>query len=359
VWVSDAKAGFQSNQGDSATGENYRAYEDVGLIARRLIRNAGRGTALSAVAIKAHLDSLGLANDVAVDLTLPGFALLVVRNPRRYTAEGVGFLYWNRGGDLRMQAVILRGPYHPRTRVWVTGKPEYPYEWAILSETHDARLQLLLLRLSPGGTQWGIEQDEEGSALMGDPGEAQFADVNHDGNPEIVSWTRSATDSLFRECSDCPRLLTERVYVESQVGFELEDERLLPTPYATLVYFVRLLIDGKLAQAERLVRDPAKVKAAVAQGWNRRVVKHPWTIEYGEEGQTWPRRLEARFEGPLGVKRYGFVFAKREGHWIIDDWFEPRAVTGRVPPVATPRAPVAKPPAAKRSVRSATPVKKK
>ena len=32
-------------------------------------------------------------------------------------------------------------------------------------------------------------------------------------------------------------------------------QALLPTPYATLVYFVRLLIDGKLAQAEKLVRD--------------------------------------------------------------------------------------------------------
>ena len=118
----------------------------------------------------------------------------------------------------------------------------------------------------------------------------------------------------------------------------MQDERLLPTPYATLVYFVRLLIDGKLAQAEKLVRDPAKVREAVAQGWNQRVVRKPWIVEYGESGQAWPRRLALRFEGPNGVKRYGVVFAMREGRWIIDNWFEPRAIERHYPSVTMPPA---------------------
>jgi hypothetical protein len=355
AWVSDARAGFQSNQGDSASGENYHAYEDVGLIARRLIHDQGPMTALSALAVRARLDSLGFTTEVAVDLSLPGFALLMVRNPRRLAAEAVAFLYWRRGDDLRLQGVLFRGGHHPRVRVWVTGKPEYPYEWGILSETRDEKLEFTLLRLSPAGTQWGIEQDEESSALLGEPGEAQFVDVNRDGNPEIATWTHGVTDSLFTECSDCPRLTTERLYVESPVGFELEDERLLPTPYATLVYFVRLLIDGRLAQAERLVRDPAKLKDALARGWNRRVAKQPWRIEYGEQGQSWPRRLEVRFQGPQGVKRYGFVFAKHEGHWIIDEWFEPGAPGARLP--ASPPGPArgARTPPARGAAKPAAP----
>jgi hypothetical protein len=210
------------------------------------------------------------------------------------------------------------------------------------------------LRLSPNDEVWGVQQDEEDYPLLGEPGEAVWLDLNQDGLPEFVSWTRSATDSLFTECADCPKLLTEHTFVEGGEGFELQDERLLPTPYAALVYFVRLLIDGRLAQAEKLVRDPARVREAVAQGWNQRVVRKPWYVEYGEEGEHWPRRLELRFEGPHGVKRYGVIFAKREGRWIIDNWFEPRAVgrhfpTVTVPPGSPARPPVTKPQVAKPS----------
>ncbi len=270
TWASQAKAGFRSNPGDSAGGENYRPYEKVGLIGRRLLRSLGRGSLLQAHAIKPVLDSLGFVTEVATDPASPNFALLMVRNPARHTAEAVGFLYWYKGDDLRIQGALFKGGYHPRIRVWRTGKPEYPFEWGILDETHAGMLGLTMLRLSPGGTVWGIQQDEERFPLLGEPGEGAWLDLNQDGSPELVSWTRAATDSLFTECPGCPKLLTERTFVEGGQGFELQDERLLPTPYATLVYFVRLLIDGRLAEAEKLVRDPAKVREAVALGWNQR-----------------------------------------------------------------------------------------
>ena len=362
TWVTQAKAGFQSNPGDSAGGENYRPYERVGLIGRRLLRALGRKNLLLAHAIKPALDSLGLVAEVATDPASPTFALLMVRNPNRYTADAVGFLYWYKGDDLRIQGLVFKGGYHARIRVWRTDRTEIPYEWGILDETRAGTLRFTMLRLSPGGTVWGIQQDEESYPLLGESGEAAWLDLNQDGFPELVSWTRGVTDSLFTECADCPKLLTERTFIEGREGFEMQDERLLPTPYATLVYFVRLLIDGKLAQAEKLVRDPAKVREAVAQGWNQRRVRKPWSVEYGESGETWPRRLALRFEGPQGVKRYGVIFAKREGRWIIDNWFEPGAVARHYPSVTMPPAtpakspattspatkpPVAKPPAAK------------
>ena len=368
TWVAQAKAGFQSNPGDSAGGENYRPYEKVGLIGRRLLRSLGRKDLLQAHAIKPAFDSLGLVTEVATDPASSNFALLMVRNPARYTADAVGFLYWYKGDDLRIQGAVFKGGYHPRMRVWRTGKPEYPFEWGILDETRAGLLRFTMMRLSPGGTVWGIQQDEEGFPLMGEPGEAVWVDLNQDGPPEFVSWTSGSTDSLFTECSGCPKLLTERTFIEGGDAFELQDQRLLPTPYATLVYFVRLLVDGKLTQAERLVRDPAKVREAVALGWDKRVVRKPWMVEYGESGQAWPRRLALRFEGPDGVKRYGVIFARREGRWIIDNWFEPRGIDRRYPsvtmPPATPakspvetKSPVApvRPPATKPPVRSAAP----
>jgi len=355
TWAVQAKAGFQSNLGDSAGGENYRPYEKVGLIGRRLLRSLGRKDLQEARVIKPALDSLGFVTEVATDPALPTFALLMVRNPSHYTADAVGFLYWYKGDDLRIQGVVFKGGYHPRMRVWRTVRPEYPFEWGILDETRAGLLRFTLLRLSPGGTVWGIQQDEEDFPLLGEPGEVAWLDLNQDGPPEFVSWTRGATDSLFTECASCPKLLTERTFIEGGEGFESQDERLLPTPYATLVYFVRLLIDGKLAQAEKLVRDPARVREAVAQGWDKRVVRKPWFVEYGENGQAWPRRLALRFEGPNGVKRYGVIFARREGRWIIDNWFEPREINRRYPSVTMPPATPATPSAKKPPVTPAKP----
>jgi hypothetical protein len=362
AWVSQAKAGFPSNLGDSAGGENYRPYEKVGLIGRRLLRLLGREGLPQAHVIKPALDSLGLVTEVATDPASPAFALLMVRNPARYTADAVGFLYWYRGSDLRLQGVVFKGGYHPRMRVWRTSGPGYGFECGILAETHARLLRFTLLRLNPGSMVWGIQQDEESSPLPGAPGEAAWLDLNQDGSPEFVSWTSGATDSLFTECQNCPKLLTERTFIENGDGFDLLDERLLPTPYATLVYFVRLLIDGKLAQAEKLVRDPAMVREAVAQGWDKRVVRKPWFTERRQDGSPWLGRLSLRFEGPQGVKRYVVIFAMREGHWIIDHWSEPRAVpqhypyvimppdTSATPATPTPRAtptslPATKPPA--------------
>jgi hypothetical protein len=357
-WISDAKAHFQSNQGDSATGDNARPYEDVGLVARRLLRTHEFGGPLAARAIKPALDSLGFLTEVAEDPAWPGFALLMVRNPYRPDAAPVGFIYWYREKDLRLQGAVFQGGLHPRLKLWRSTKHDYPYECGVIDETRDGVLRLMVLGMSLDGTYWDILDDEVISPSPGRPVEAAWVDVNRDDLPEIVTWSELPTDSLFTECMDCPTLMTERLLVEAGRSFEIEDEHLLATPYATLVYFVRLLLDGKLTQAQRLVRDPAKVSQAVAEGWNKRVVKNPWRVEYRESGQPWPRRLEVRFEGPHGVKRYDFVFAKSGDHWVIENWFEPKAVTGSYPSVTVP-GPAPKRPAPGASPKGAPPRPKK
>ncbi len=338
LWTAQALAGFRGDPGDSVGGANYAACEKVGLIGRRLLRAQGRRDLLLAPAIRPALDSLGFVTEVATDPASPTFALLMVRDPARPLAEAVGFLYWFREGDLRMQGVLFRGGHRPRLRVWWTGRAEHPYECGVLDETRARAQRFTLLRLAPDGASWVVQQDEDRYPTLGTAGEAQWVDLNGDQRPELVAWSPAVTDSLFAECAACPRLVTERTFIEGRDVFELQDERLLPTPYATLVLFVRLLLDGQTAPAEKLVRDPARVRDALAQGWGERVVRTPWQVEFGEKDTAWPRRLELRFAGPQGVKRYGIVFGRRDGRWIIENWFEPRAIERRFPSVTIPPA---------------------
>jgi len=203
VWATEAKAAFHANRGDSVGGSNVLAHERVGRIGRRMLRSLGRGNMAQAQAMKSALDSLGLDTEVALDPSQSSFALLMVRNPYRREADAVGYLYWYRQDDLRMQGKIFHGGFAPSMRVWWTGKPEYPYEWAVVdedgrSETDEpGPLYFSLFRLRPDGTYWILQQDEETLPVLGEPGEAQWGDLNRDGRPELVSWTQSRTDSLF------------------------------------------------------------------------------------------------------------------------------------------------------------------
>ncbi len=358
LWAADAKIRFAANRGDSVTGDNYPPYGDVGFIARRLLRVRDFGGAISARVIKPALDSLGFTTELAEDPAWPGFALVMVRNPLRPKADAIGFLYWRRENELRFQGALFAGGIRPRLKLWRAAKPIYPYECGILSEALDGSLRLMLLGLAADASFWDIENDQ--TLASGEPGQGIWADVNRDDLPEVVTWTLTPTDSLFSECMDCPKLLAERLLVEQGDGFEVEDQHLLETPYATLVYFVRLLLDGKVAQAERLVREPSKVREALAAGWNKRVVRNPWHVEYRESGHPWPDRMEVRFQGPQGVKRYVFVFARREGHWLIQDWVESKPTARRVSSVTVPPKRGAKTPApAKRPPGATAPPRKK
>src|SRR5439155_21254036 len=122
----DAEDLFRANPGDSVGGTNYRPYELVGIAGRRLLQSLGSDW-LHAPLVESTLDSLGLDVHLALDPAQPGFALLMVRNPYRWTARAVGFLYWKRGDDLRMQGAEFHGGLHPSIRVWWTGDRNAPY----------------------------------------------------------------------------------------------------------------------------------------------------------------------------------------------------------------------------------------
>ena len=288
-WSSEAKVLFRGNNGDSVGGANFAAYERVGLMGRRLVRSLGRSSLLQAFAVATVIDSLGLDVDVQVDPKFPEFVLLMVRNPYRLTARAIGFLYWYRGDDLRMQGSMFFGGHRPAMRVWWTGYADQPYSLGIIDHERSAtgRIRVTLFRMNAAGSAWGLLQTpDEGPDLAG-AGEAAWVDINADGRPELVAWVRGENDSLFDACLSCPYIIHEHTYSERRAGLSLHDFRVLPSPYATFSLFIRLLA------------DPARIGGAVAAGWGSRGRAGTWKLEYAEE-ERWPRWLAFLHHGPQG-----------------------------------------------------------
>src|SRR5439155_5936428 len=126
AWAADARARFHTNTGDSTGGANLKAYDLVGQIARHMLRALGRTHMLQAHAIEPAIDSLGLDTEVAIDPAQPTFVLVMVHNPFRVTAGTVGWLYWDRRDDLRVQGVSFSGGHEPRRKVWYAAAPNAP-----------------------------------------------------------------------------------------------------------------------------------------------------------------------------------------------------------------------------------------
>jgi hypothetical protein len=339
-WASEAKLRFRSNTGDSIGGDNFRAYDLVGRMGRRLLRSLGRENMNQAPALQAVLDSLGLDTHIQVDPGSPYFALLMVRNPHRRTAKAIGFLYWYREDDLRMQGAQFAGA-SPRMRVWWTGANEAPYSWGVVDQAlgSDPTLRFTLFRLHPSGMYWNLVQFEDSGVRLGNAGSAAWVDVNGDQRFELTAWVPAEPDSLFDECPACPKRINELVFVERPEGLRLLDTRLLPTPYSTFTLFVRLLLDGHRDQAARLVKDPGLVTRAVAAGWGARRAWRTWLVEESEPGAAWPLWLFMRFKGPQGEKRYRVDFEMSRGRWLIRDWSERQIQPERGARPAAPGAP--------------------
>jgi hypothetical protein len=331
VWAAEAKTAFQLAKGDSANGPNQKPYDLVGRMGRNLIRTLGRENVSQIGVVETVLDSLGLDTELLTEPTLPNFTLLMVRNPYRPAAQAVGYLYWYLGDDLRIQGLLFRGGYQPRMRVWWSGAQDAPYQWGVLDQQRDPEgfVGLVLLRLLPNGRFWNIVQYTPPNSELGRAGDAFWTDINRDGVPEIVSWVRATGDSTFEECPSCPHLISERIFTLREDGFDLNDSRLLPTPYSTFVLFIRLLHEKNEAAARRLLVNPAKVAEALALGWGGKPSAHEWTLEYTEPDQPWPRWLALRHNTGAGKPLYVVHFAFEDARWIIKDWLVPRGRGGK------------------------------
>ena len=320
--ASDAKAAFRANRGDSVTGDNIRAYEIVQRMAQRILISLGRNNFPQSPAVEGVLDSLGLDTSIAFDPEQPNFVLLMVRNPYRFSAQAVGFLYWFRGSELRVQGVVFRGGQRPAMRAWWSGYAQSPYHIGVIDAVRDEAdmHRFTLLALTPQGSNWNAVQYEGNGPDLRGTREVVWADINHDGRPELVTYGPALPDSLVAGCTGCPERTLERVYVQRDGLFELEDNRVLPSPFATFVLFIHLLQEGNRTAASRLVIDPRWVDTAIQQGWATRSRGTAWELEYGEPNQAWPRFLGLRHIAAKQKPRYVVRFTQRDLRWVILEW---------------------------------------
>jgi hypothetical protein len=285
---------------------------------------------------------------------------MIVHNPYILTAHAVGFIYWYRGNDLRMQGALVYGGFRPSMRAWWTGYTDQPYSLGLIEHDrgHNGGVRVTVFRLLATAAAWDILQFPGQGGVAG-PGEAEWADVNGDGRPELIAWLKAENDTLFDECEDCPFIIHERTFTESREGLSLHDMRIFPSPYATFTLFVRLLSEGNREAAKRLLANPAKLAEAEAAGWGSRKRAKAWYLEYGE-AERWPRWLAFVHHGPTGDTRYIVHFELKEGRWIISDWVIPH-LAGAKPSAADSakavRTPAHPPPAAKPATAKPAPAK--
>ncbi len=336
VWAAQARALFRAQATDSVGADNLGPYEIVGNMARGLIRSLGSASLIQATAIEPLLDSLGLETAVRVDPELPHFVLVSVRNPIRRSAMAIGFVFWFRGRLLHEQGSLLASGSDPSFRVWYTGQSQRPYSACILDRTADGHLSWVVLGLRSNGDIWDIVQaaDRPGEAGRGT---GAFADVNGDGLPELVLWTRAPVDSLLTLCPECPGVYDENILVSRAEGFELQDSRRMTTPVMAFSLFLRYLQRQDRAGAARLLADPQKLDAAIALGWGQNRARGSWSVEYAEPGENWPRWLAIRQHGAK-EQLYIVHFTQKEGRWVIRDWVPVRAQAPPPPGAPKPAA---------------------
>jgi hypothetical protein len=326
AWAVRARAFFRANTGDSIGGNNIVAYEFVAKIGRDLLRSLGRGNFSQAMAVEPVIDSLGLDVNVAIDPTAPYFALIMVHNPFRPHADVSGFVYWWAQNDLRLQGVRFESGRDLLMRVWHTAYPDKPYSWCIVENSHYGAgpLMVTMLRLSQNGYFWMADQYPGRGPEPEARGDAAFADLNDDGNPELVTWTQAEPDTLFTECMGCPRLVTESTWVERHEGFELSETRLAPSTYATFVLFLHLLRQGNRAAASRLLTDPSRVTDAIAARWDQGGGHGLWEVVNSEPGENWPHWMVVRRGHGSAARSWVIHFVARDGRWLVHDWIEER-----------------------------------
>ena len=321
-----AMGAFQGSTGDSVGGNNYVAYELVGLIARDLMRGLGKPHMTQVYSIEPFLHGLGFKVDVRFDPAQPSFALVMVRNPYHVSAAAVGFLYWWLGDDLKYQGTYFRRGFDPQFRIWWLGRGESPYLCAIVDHTSvpGEPLQLLVLRLSATGTYWDALQYPGAGPELRSSGVPTWEDIDGDGVPELMVWERAPSDTLFTECKGCPGLFTERLFALRDSGFEPEDVRLVPTPYAAFQKFIRTLGVPRSPVAREWVARPSLVDSALALGWGSDRRAAAWRLDYAEPGRAWPHWLVLRHLSAKGQPQYVVHFSRPRGSWVINRWARER-----------------------------------
>jgi hypothetical protein len=172
--------------------------------------------------------------------------------------------FWLEGGQVRVQSLEGRDMrlLDATVRGFNDGGAGDSAQLAVLwARRSGAGQQPLLItwRHARGG-RWDLSQTL-GPDSLGGTGSGQF--VDH----ELVTRTFRATP-YFDECTTCPHVYHERRFRWDPPGFVREDDRIVPSPYATFTSFVAALIAGDRDAAVRCVAEPSLVEFARRYEWH-------------------------------------------------------------------------------------------
>jgi hypothetical protein len=314
-----AHAEFKLATLDTIDDVTFHPYEKVALIAHDMLVSLGRDHMNQAAALEGALHDLGFQTALRSDPSQPGFVLLMVRNPYRPSAAAIGYVFWWQGDRLRQQGTYFRRGFDPRFRVWWTGSGDWPYVCAIVDHgvARDERPGFLVLHLASDASHWSVVQYPGNGPDLEVGEEPAWEDINGDGRPELLTWLRIPSDSLFTECAGCTGLLRERVFTLHGDHFEPEDSRAVPTTYAQFQRFVRLLTDRHTTAARALVARASVLDSALAFGWGQDRRAGAWHLDTAENGQLWPRWIVVRQTRAKGRPLYAVHFALQGERWVI------------------------------------------
>jgi hypothetical protein len=281
---------------------------------------AEEAAATTARAVRARLEAdpsdgwaeraRGLLDDMSVGSEVAGSGTATVVNLfSRAEADGGSwpYLFWNEGGSVRMQPLEGRGMrlLDMSVREFSAGSAGDSSQVAVLwGRRGPAGQQPLLLtwRHARGG-RWDLAQTL-GPDSLGGTGSGQFDDR------ALVTRTFRATP-MFDECATCPHVYRERRFYWGPAGFARNDDRVVPSPYATFTSFVGSLVDGDREQAQRYVADPSLVEFARRYEWHDAALGR-WRAAPGTEA-TAPEMVF--FRGRSDAFRV--TFQPRGAGWVV------------------------------------------
>ena len=266
----------------SAADSTGTGQDSVGFLSREAARHweaghAEEAAAVTARAIRARLEtdpSSGwaerartLLDEMSVGSEVAGSGTAAVVNLfSRSEADGSSwpYFFWSEGGSVRMQSLEGRNMrlVDMAVRDFSSGSAGDSSQVAVLwGKRGPAGQQPLLItwRHARGG-RWDLAQTL-GPDSLGGTGSGQFDDR------ALVTRTFRGTP-LFDECATCPHVYRERRFHWAPAGFVRDDERMVPSPYATFTSFVAALVDGDREQAQRFVADASLVEFARRYEWH-------------------------------------------------------------------------------------------
>lgn len=309
----------------SAADSTAAGGDSVGVLSTEATRaweagNAEEAAAITARAVRSRLEAdphagwteraRALLDELSVGSEVAGSGNAVVVNLfSRSESDGTSwpYFFWSEGGTVRMQPLEGRGMrlVDMAVREFPGGGAGDSSQVAVLwGRRGPAGQQPLLLTWKHArGGRWDLAQTL-GPDSLGGTGTGQF-----DGHV-LLTRTFRATP-LFDECATCPHVYRERHFRWSTAGFLREDERMVPSPYATFTAFVTALVDGDRDQAQRFVVDPSLIEFARRYEWHEPALGR-WRAAPGTEA-TAPEMVF--FRGRSDAFRV--TFQPRGGGWVV------------------------------------------